>query len=125
MCADYATGICAAIVDKKLNSHAGFLGLIKKGGILALLLCSHKIEMLTGQQLNLETFGAIAYTVNEAVSVVENLSRCGVPIPRPLVMALLAAKHLRVQRASPAEIEALHEITMDTNQTVHRIDEKL
>lgn len=109
MTIDVMTGFWAAALDGKLASLDMVRGLSRKTGTVMLLLLSHHIEALIHQELNIETWGAVAYTINEFVSILENLSRIGVPIPAPLVKALLAAKHLRVQPATAQDLKALRD----------------
>ena len=107
MCVDYATGLLAAWYQRKLSSRTGLRGLVTKGCILALLLLSHHIEAVIHLELNLETVGAVGYSVNEIISILENFSRAGVPLPSALVQALLAAKNLRPKIATQDELKAL------------------
>lgn len=109
MILDYASGLVAAWYEKKLSSRAGSRGIVTKGFMLILLLVSHQIESLIHCELNLETIGAIGYTVNEVISVLENFARVGVPLPRRLVLAMIAAKNLRPEQASPADIQIMLE----------------
>ena len=92
MIIDYITGMLAASYNSELSSKKGIKGIVKKVGYLALVLASMIIDWLISQglqQINVDlhysVFFAILVTVwliiNELISVLENLSRMGVPIP--------------------------------------------
>lgn len=92
MIIDYITGMLAASYNSELSSKKGIRGIVKKVGYLALVLASMIIDWLISQglqQINVDlhysVFFAVLVTVwliiNELISVLENLSRIGVPIP--------------------------------------------
>lgn len=92
MIIDYITGMLAASYNSELSSKKGIKGIVKKVGYLALVLASMIIDWLISQglqQININlhysVFFAVLVTVwliiNELISVLENLSRMGVPIP--------------------------------------------
>lgn len=92
MIIDYVTGMLAASYNSELSSKKGIKGIVKKVGYLALVLASMIIDWLISQglqQININlhysVFFAVLVTVwliiNELISVLENLSRIGVPIP--------------------------------------------
>ena len=74
-----------------LDSRAGFAGLARKAMILVLVLLAAILDRLTGSAA---CVGAVTlfYTVNEAISILENAVLLGVPIPRQLSQALDVAK---------------------------------
>ena len=88
MMLDYATGLVKAWMKKSLSSEVG-LGVA--GGFAADLLVS-----LTAESFGLPAglpalFGLMAtllLSLNELLSIVENLGEIGVPMPKPLVDAL-------------------------------------
>ena len=92
MIIDYATGRSAAWYNSELSSKKGVKGIVKKVGYLALVVATMILDWLISQglqQINLDlhysVFFAVLVTVwliiNELISVLENLSRIGVPIP--------------------------------------------
>ena len=92
MIIDYATGMMAAWTNSELSSKRGVKGIVKKVGYLALVVAAMILDWLIYQglqQINLDlhysVFFAVLVTVwliiNELISVLENLSRIGVPIP--------------------------------------------
>ena len=83
MAIDYITGVLNGIKAKTLSSKIGFLGLLKKIGILLIVALSH----LCGNILNMpETRSLVIgfYIANEGISILENAGRLGVPLPEKL-----------------------------------------
>jgi toxin secretion/phage lysis holin len=85
--ADYITGICAAVKDKKLSSRTGFLGILKKVCILIVV----STGVLIGQAAGIDEIRSLVmgfYIANEGISILENAGRLGVPFPQKLMDAL-------------------------------------
>ena len=83
--ADYCTGVMCAIVEHKLSSEVGFKGICRKIVILALVGLSHMIDVhVLGQGAILRTAVIFFYISNEGVSVLENATRLGLPVPEKL-----------------------------------------
>ena len=84
---DYVTGVAAAWYTKTLNSEIGARGIMKKILLFVVVGVAYQLDVATGQ----EVFRSLAiwfYLANEALSIVENAGRCGVPIPEFLKAAL-------------------------------------
>ena len=97
---DYITGIMCAIIDKKLSSEVGFKGIFKKVLILMLVGIANVIDVHvvgTGSALR----GAVIcfYLSNEGLSLLENASYIGLPVPERL-KEVLAQLHNRDKRES-------------------------
>lgn len=93
MVLDYVTGIMCAIVDKQLSSSIGFKGLFKKMLIIMLVGVAHIVDLnVVGSNEALRSAVICFYLSNEGVSVLENASRLGLPIPEKL-KAVLAQLH--------------------------------
>ena len=107
MAIDIVTGLWAALAQKALTSDKGWRGISRKLGVICFLIFAHFLEKAVNIELNLEIAGAIAYSVTECISIVENFSFIGVPIPAQLVAALLQAKKLRPAPATADEIRKL------------------
>lgn len=83
--ADYITGVMCAIVDKQLSSEIGFKGIFKKVIIFVMVGIGHIIDTnLIGDGSVLRTAIIFFYCSNEGVSMLENASRLGLPIPEKL-----------------------------------------
>lgn len=75
--ADYLTGICAAIYERKLDSRTGFLGILKKFVILIVVALSHVVgEIASAPAVRDMVIGF--YIANEGLSILENAARMNV-----------------------------------------------
>ena len=87
MVTDYITGIMGAVYSKKLSSRAGFNGILKKLCILSVICLSN----MAGQFVGADEIRVIAisfYIGNEAISILENAGKMGVPFPKKLLEIL-------------------------------------
>ena len=80
---DYITGICKAIITKKLSSATGFKGIIKKTIILIVVAVAVVIENVFGDGVPLREIVIMFFMCNEAISLLENASEF-IPIPQKL-----------------------------------------
>ena len=83
---DYVTGVLCAIVDKKLSSEIGAKGIFKKVLIFLLVGVAHILDtqILGDNGRVLRTAVVFFYLSNEGVSILENASHIGLPIPEKL-----------------------------------------
>ena len=89
MVLDYVTGLMCAVVDKKLSSAIGFKGICKKVLILMLVGIAHVIDVhVVGTGNALRSAVVCFYLSNEGVSVLENASHLGLPVPEKLKTVL-------------------------------------
>lgn len=98
---DYAVGVTAAWFEKKLNSEIGARGIVKKFLLFVIVALAVQVDLAIGQEI----FRSLAiwfYLTNEALSIIENAGRCGVPIPSFLKTALEQIK----QKADEGKVEA-------------------
>ena len=85
MVLDYITGIMRAIVDKKLSSAVGFKGICKKVLILILVGIANIVDMnVVGTGSALRGVVICFYMSNEGLSILENASYLGLPVPEKL-----------------------------------------
>lgn len=75
-----------------LNSHAGWVGLCKKGVVLLFVLVAHRLDILLGSDY-IRTATIIGFIANEVISIVENAGLMGVPLPQVIVKAIEVLKH--------------------------------
>lgn len=93
---DYITGMGAAAYAGELNSKKGLRGILKKMGYLALVVLGFAIDWVVAAGAGY--FGWTAYPggiialaviawiiINESVSIIENLGRLEVPMPKFLL----------------------------------------
>ncbi|MCQ1528834.1 phage holin family protein [Lutispora saccharofermentans] len=82
---DYITGVLVAIIQQKLSSEIGYKGISKKVLIFMLIGIGHAIDSyVTGQQGAIRTAIAFFYLANEGISIIENYTKIGLPIPQKL-----------------------------------------
>lgn len=87
MIIDYATGVGAAIYRKDLCSRTGYVGILKKAAILCVVACSHLLGTFMGiAEIRSAVIGF--YIANESISIVENASDMGIPMPKKLIYIL-------------------------------------
>ncbi len=92
---DYITGIMCAIVDKNLSSEVGFKGICRKVLIFTLVGIGNILDVyVLGQAGVLRTAVIFFYISNEGVSLLENSTHLGLPIPAKL-KDILAQLHDR------------------------------
>lgn len=81
--ADYLTGIMVAILEKKLSSEIGFRGIFRKVMIFTLVGAAHTIDSrILGEGSAIRTAVIFFYLSNEGISILENASLIGLPIPQ-------------------------------------------
>ncbi len=95
MIIDYGTGMAEAYINKTLNSRIGVKGILTKIGYLVLVCVGGVVDYLIGAGLasagidySSYCFGlivAVWLIINELISILENLSELGTPIPQFLV----------------------------------------
>ncbi|MGX6991072.1 phage holin family protein [Pseudolactococcus reticulitermitis] len=82
---DYITGILRAIADKKLSSKIGAHGITKKMMIFLLVGAAHLLDVEIIRNGNvLRDAVVFFYISNEGISLLENASKIGLPIPQKL-----------------------------------------
>ena len=82
---DYITGLMAAIVERKLSSEIGFRGIFKKVLIFLLVAVGNIIDNnLIGTGGAVRTAVIFFYISNEGISIIENSTRIGLPVPEKL-----------------------------------------
>lgn len=82
---DYITGVMCAVVDKKLSSSVGFKGICKKVLIFLLVGIGHIIDVnVIGNGSILRTATIFFYLSNEGISLIENATHLGLPVPQKL-----------------------------------------
>jgi toxin secretion/phage lysis holin len=82
---DYITGVMCAISDKNLSSSVGFKGICRKVLIFTLIGIAHILDAnVIGDGSVLRTAVIFFYISNEGVSLLENASHLGLPIPEKM-----------------------------------------
>lgn len=94
MVLDYISGILAAISVRKLSSKVGFKGIAKKLLILVFVSVGHITDtyVLGGVPVAM-TAVILFYIANEGISIVENASVLGLPVPQKIKNVLEQIKN--------------------------------
>ena len=87
---DYISGMIKAFHAKTLSSRIGFHGILKKVGILLIVMLGVLVDRVTGNTGAVRTLVIYYFVANEGLSVIENLGQCGVPIPASIKKAFKA-----------------------------------
>lgn len=95
MIIDYVTGLAVAGIFHKskktdsggLQSRAGFKGLVRKCMVLLLVAVAYRLDQQIGGSYVRDAV-CIGFMVNEVISILENASLMGLPIPAALTKAL-------------------------------------
>ena len=102
MTADYLLGLLCALTGRSSKTESGhflsevaFLGLLRKGVIMVVVLMAVKLDEAVGARVGERMFQTAAtwfYIASEGLSIVENAGLLGVPIPKFLRQALEALR---------------------------------
>ena len=95
MAVDYITGLIVAGVfhtspktkTGALESRAGWKGLCRKGTTLLVVLVACQLDAIIGSSF-VRDAAVIAFSCNEAISIVENAGLMGIPIPAAITKAI-------------------------------------
>jgi toxin secretion/phage lysis holin len=108
MAFDYISGIMCACVEKTLSSEVGFRGIFKKVLILCLVAVGNLMDVhVIGTGAVLRSAIIFFYIANEGLSLLENTTRLGLPVPQKLkdVLVQLHGKSESQSTANPSEEE--------------------
>lgn len=89
---DYVSGMIKGFTTKTLDSRLGFRGIVKKVGVLCIVCLAVLLDRITGESGAIRTLVIYYFVANEGLSIVENLSIAGLPIPQSIKKALRALK---------------------------------
>ena len=107
---DYLTGMLVAGVFHNspkteggtLESRAGWKGLVRKGVVLLVVLVACRLDLLVGSQSFFRDATVIAFVVNEALSILENVGLMGVKVP-PVLQKAIEVLRKRSEEEPPDE----------------------
>ncbi|MDY5133629.1 phage holin family protein [Actinotignum urinale] len=112
--ADYITGVLAAISERRLSSVVGFRGISRKILIFTLVGLAHLIDVhILGAPGVLRAAVIFFYLSNEGISLIENATRLGLPVPAQMRGALDAIANRAETRPS------LTETTTENTKEIH------
>ena len=82
---DYITGVMVAIKEKRVSSKIGFTGICRKILILLFVGIANMLDMyIVGSGSMLRTATIFFYVSNEGISILENATNLGLPVPRKI-----------------------------------------
>ena len=81
---DYCTGIMSAIAEQSISSRVGIKGILKKFGMLGIVSLCYIADTHIMHTAMLRNACIMYMLANEAISILENVSRMGIPLPRKL-----------------------------------------
>ena len=100
---DYVTGVMCAVSDKSLSSAVGFKGIFRKVLIFVLVGIANVIDVqVIGTGSVLRTAVIFLYLSNEGVSLLENATHLGLPVPEKL-KSILQQLHDRAEKNTDSE----------------------
>lgn len=78
---DYFSGMLKAFYLGEVSSKVGYKGLVKKVGIFFVVIVAQMADMLLGLIIFRSAI-CLFFSANEMISVLENVSNMGIPIPK-------------------------------------------
>lgn len=90
MVLDYASGMLSAWLHKTWSSSIGRRGAFKKAGFILAVIVAHWLDVISNTDNNYMRSALLLILIGtEGVSILENLSKLGVPVPAFLKNALM------------------------------------
>lgn len=89
---DYISGVIKAYISKTLSSSIGLKGILKKVGILVIVMLAVLVDRVTLNNGGIRTLVIYYFVANEGLSILENLAVAGLPIPKKLKDSLKVIK---------------------------------
>ena len=90
---DYISGIASAIYNKNLDSKIGLKGILKKFMYLVIVCVSVIIDKIVGNTGVLRTLVIYFFVANDGLSIIENMGKMGIPLPKKLIDTLNQLKN--------------------------------
>lgn len=90
---DYISGIASAIYNKNLDSKIGLKGILKKFMYLVIVCVSVIIDKIVGNTGVVRTLVIYFFVANDGLSIIENISKMGIPLPKKLIDTLNQLKN--------------------------------
>lgn len=109
---DYITGVMCAIADGRLSSNVGYVGIMRKILIFALVGVGNLLDVhVLGEAGVVRSAVIFFYLSNEGISLMENAAHLGLPLPEALkdVLAQLHPKHKEDPEKEEKEKEGDHD----------------
>jgi toxin secretion/phage lysis holin len=100
---DFVIGVLAGFVNKELSSYRGTYGIAKKVMVIFVIAVAHILDLILGTGDIIRNATLSFYCVIETVSILENLSRSGVPIPDKVKDALKIISDKNIKKGDKNE----------------------
>jgi len=85
MTIDIATGLIHSAIERKVSSKIAYRGFLKKATIMLVIIIANLLDLLTvGGVPVFRTMAIFFYIGMEGISITENLTKIGVPLPRAM-----------------------------------------
>ncbi len=84
MAVDYISGVIKAFITCTANSKAGIIGFLKKVMIILVIVLAYQLDTLFAGKMAIRTLAIGVFISNEGLSILENASLCGLPIPEKI-----------------------------------------
>lgn len=94
MICDYISGVLTALYKKQFQSSIGYKGIIKKMGMIICITVAKQIDSLNiyDGEIVVRSVVLLFFSVNEMLSIVENLNKIGITIPNIITKILKRKK---------------------------------
>jgi toxin secretion/phage lysis holin len=89
---DFITGVMAGAYTKKLSSNVSYKGLIKKIGIYVMVAMACFLDKMMNTNMMLRTAMIGFYIATEGISILENMGRMDMPLPKFIKDMLIQLK---------------------------------
>lgn len=91
---DYVSGVLKGFYTKEVSSNTGFKGIIRKAMIFVVVIVAVVLDRLIGKEgvWLFRTLVVYFFISNECISILENCSVMGLPIPKKLLDVLAQIK---------------------------------
>lgn len=101
MLLDYMTGVSSAFKNKVVSSSVGYKGLIKKATIFIVIILAAQIDkMINAENHVFRNCTALSFSINESLSILENVGKSGIKLP-----AFVRASLLRLKQQNEDKME--------------------
>ena len=90
---DYISGIASAIYNKNLDRKIGLKGILKKFMYLIIVCVSVIIDKIVGNTGVVRTLVIYFFVANDGLSIIENMGKMGIPLPKKLIDTLNQLKN--------------------------------
>lgn len=81
---DYLSGVCVGVLEHNLSSSVGFKGIARKCFMFMLVGVANLIDRYIGHESTTKVIICLFYISNEGISILENVHKLGLPIPKIL-----------------------------------------